>query len=754
MALISLAWLSLEGDIESWGTLAELLALALAPAVVVLLTRRWWAGVPVLLAGFIPAAAITMDVSLAGMRPGDRDFFGPAWDAVVAGLQDFYELQLPFDPVVHPESAGLVLIAIYGFVATCGLFLAAGRPLLAGVVLVVGVGWPVTPAAAAGAVGPIRVGALVLAALLALLFLTRADRRPLRGIAQAAVLGALLVLAAVGASTSGAVAKDAFLGWTKWDPYNAPTEPVGVRYVWNFNYRGITFPKEATVVLRIKAPERSLYWRATTLDEYTGVGWRESIDPGPPLTTQGFSEPPDDPLLPAAAREERNWTRQDVTVVALSDTHLIAAAYPMRWQAGGQGPIQYAAGGIALVPDGLKRDQTYTVWSYAPEVKPRELAGLEADYPEEVQRYLDVIPDIRFPAFGTPERESTVDRLFAERSDDLLLAAYEPVYRLARQLVGKTASPYVAAATLEAWLRADGGFRYEEQPEQPVDSTPPLVDFLLRTKEGYCQQYAGSMALMLRLLGIPSRVAAGFTSGDYDERRGEWVVTDRNAHTWVEVYFPGKGWLPFDPTPGRGQLGASYSTASNNFPTGLGSRNALGVGPDALSAILRQRLEGASSGTGGPGGPSPLGGPGATAADGEGGIGVAGLVFIVLAAALVVLLGVKALRRALRFRSHDPRRIASACRRDLTAFLADQGVSVSEAATLAELGEFVGREYRVNAVPFVRAVEAARFGPPAGAPGAARIARRELKTLLGSLRRQLGPSSRVLGALRLRSLTV
>jgi hypothetical protein len=217
------------------------------------------------------------------------------------------------------------------------------------------------------------------------------------------------------------------------------------------------------------------------------------------------------------------------------------------------------------------------------------------------------------------------------------------------------------------------------------------------------------------------------------------------------VYFPGKGWLPFDPTPGRGELGAAYSTASNQFPTGLGSRTALGVGPDALSAILRQRLAGVESG--GPSGPAAPGGTASSSGEGDG-IGVAGLVFIVLGSALALLLLAKAVRRALRFRSHDPRRIASACRRDLVAFLADQGIAVSDSATLEEVGGFVERELRVNARPFVRAAEAARFGPPAGAPDAARTARRELKTLLGALRRQLGTTNRMRGALRLRSLSV
>jgi transglutaminase-like putative cysteine protease len=748
-ALIAVAWLSLAESAGSWWRLIEVLAVAAVPALLTLFTRRWWVGLLALAVGFIPALGIAIGVPLTDMRPGDADFYGPAWSGFVDGLRDFYEVALPFDPVDHPEAYGVVLVAIYGFAALIGFLFAANQPLLAAVALLVGVGWPVTPAALAGGISPLRIGALLLGAILLVLFLTRTDRRPLRGIAQASVLGAVLVFAAVGASTSGAVAKDAFLSWTGWDPYDAPTEPVGVRYVWNSNYRGIRFPEDETVVLRIKAPERSLYWRATTLDEFTGVGWRESLEPGRPLATQEFDSALSDPLLPDAAREEANWVRQDVTVEALSDTHLIAAAQPVRWRPGENAPVQYARGGVVLVPEGLVIGETYTVWSYSPQVKPKELATLPAEYPRAIERYLEVVPDVRFPTFGVEGRAELVDELFAQRADDLLLAEYEPLYSEARRIVGGAASPYLAAVSLEAWLRSEGGFTYEELPEQPLDATPPLVDFVLRTREGYCQQYAGAMAVMLRLLGVPARVAAGFTSGEYDERRGEWVVSDHNAHTWVEVYFPGYGWLSFDPTPGRGELGADYSTASTTFPSGR-ARDALGVDPDALSDILRQRLEGFSAALGGSGG---LVGPQAGSDDG-GGLGIAALVFLVLGVALAVLLGGKAIRRALRFRSHDPRRLASACRRDLLAFLADQGVSVSDSVTLEELGAFVEREYRVNAMPFVRAARAARFGPPDAAPEQARIARRELRTLLRSLRAQLGTASRMRGALNLRSLTV
>src|SRR5205807_95039 len=127
---------------------------------------------------------------------------------------------------------------------------------------------------------------------------------------------------------------------------------------------------------------------------------------------------------------------------------------------------------------------------------------------------------------------------------------------------GGAPSPYAAAVALESWFRTRGGFTYANQP--PLSpSAPPLVYFVQRSKAGYCQYFAGAMALMLRYLGIPAREAVGFTSGRY--AHGEWTVTDHDAHAWVEVWFRGQGWLPFDPTPGRGRLSAPYSAGSAHF---------------------------------------------------------------------------------------------------------------------------------------------------------------------------------------------
>jgi transglutaminase-like putative cysteine protease len=172
------------------------------------------------------------------------------------------------------------------------------------------------------------------------------------------------------------------------------------------------------------------------------------------------------------------------------------------------------------------------------------------------------------PKFGTPDRDLLMTVFFNARFDaDPLMQQNRALYDAARQVVQGAPSPYAAAAVLERWFREPslGGFVYDEQPPVPAPNQPALVQFVTQTKRGYCQHFAGAMALMLRYLGIPARVAAGFTSGSYDADSHEWTVTDHEAHDWVEVYFPGWGWIPFDPTPGRGTLDARYSSTSPNF---------------------------------------------------------------------------------------------------------------------------------------------------------------------------------------------
>ena len=133
---------------------------------------------------------------------------------------------------------------------------------------------------------------------------------------------------------------------------------------------------------------------------------------------------------------------------------------------------------------------------------------------------------------------------------------------------------------------------------------------------------------------------------------------------------------------------------------------------------------------------------------------IVALAFLVLAAAIALVIGIKALRRALRFTGSDPRLLATACRRDLVGYLADQGFELSPSATLTEVGGVLDRYYAVDGRPFVEAATLARFGRPGDADEAAGRARRELRRIRRDLRHQLSVLSRFRGAVSLRSLTI
>ena len=132
-------------------------------------------------------------------------------------------------------------------------------------------------------------------------------------------------------------------------------------------------------------------------------------------------------------------------------------------------------------------------------------------------------------------------------------APYLALHGLAQSVVkaagAKTA--FQDAVALQDWLSAGGGFRYTLNAPTVI-SESGLANFLEHTKRGYCQQFSFAMAALARLLGIPARVAIGFTSGT-PVAGNEWVVTSHDAHAWPELYFQGFGWLRFEPTPrGRG----------------------------------------------------------------------------------------------------------------------------------------------------------------------------------------------------------
>ena len=705
VAAISFAWGSLEVDART-GAFAGIAALALLTAV----PARMAARIAVALGTLVGLTLLVAGTTAHEVRRvADR------------GLSDIYAVAPPLVPKDHRELHVLVLLTAAAFCLAAAAT-AGTRPFVAAAVTAAGLGWPATvlPARNTLAMGVLG----LLAALWPVLVSGARDRR---AIVPGATMLAGVVVAAVVLAGAGAKPSVAALDWQSWDFFGQARAERTVALIWSSDYGGIDRPSGTTTVLRVMAPRRALYWRATTLDLFAQDHWIEALYNTDASGAERLL--PADPLLPARAARRAGWVKQEVDVRALVDDHVIAAGQPMQIAAGPKHRLTYLSGGVMRSPGGLGEMRRYTVWSYVPRPTPAALVKSPPAYPRELYRYLDVGRAI-VPDFGYPKRDAIVASLFRDERYQPLWP-YQALWRDAHRLTARAGSPYEATVTIERWLRSDGGFGYDERPPAPV-GLPPLVDFLERSKLGYCQQFAGSMALMLRYLGIPARVAVGFTSGKWKD--GGWTVTDRDAHAWVEAWFAGYGWLAFDPTPGQGRLSATYTNASDSADAirALGTGRFLGSEPNKTAPAPRNL--------------PPLEQPSADAVWWPYLLPLAALAAVLLTLALV-----KSIRRYRRAATRDPRRRASAARADLADFVRDQGSGVPAHAPMTELAAEL-RRLGVASDGFAAAFSRARYGPAAGAAAAADDARRELERVLALLRDRLGPGRRVRGFLALRSL--
>lgn len=175
--------------------------------------------------------------------------------------------------------------------------------------------------------------------------------------------------------------------------------------------------------------------------------------------------------------------------------------------------------------DDVEPNTPYRVTGSASDASADDLSGAGTRYPGWVsQRYLS-LPDSITPR--------TVE--------------------LARTVTASSSDPYEQARAIESYLR--NTIVYDESVAAPPDGED-IVDYVLFERQrGYCEYYASAMAVMLRTLGVPARVVVGFFPGDYDDAQGGYVYLQRNAHAWVEVFFPGYGWIQFEPTSSQPLLG-------------------------------------------------------------------------------------------------------------------------------------------------------------------------------------------------------
>jgi transglutaminase-like putative cysteine protease len=705
---IVLAWALLERPV-SWGAFAALALLALTPTLAAEHGRR---------------TALAACVVVPGLAVGFETWPHRALESGWRALHDAPAVRAPFDPLAFPSLHGLVACTAFGLALAAALGVSARRPAIVVAAVAIGVGFPATLLDDEYA---FRLGVLALASVLwaSVVMRTRKLRRAVPGLGLAAV-----VVVAASAAASGGVAPGAtHVDWRGWDPFARGGGTGDFRFVWDANYGGIMFPSRPTVVFRVRAPKRAQYWRASTLDTFVGDRWIEDLYPVDLGTAHGSL--PADPLVPVRDSKPGAWLHQQVTIGGYQDDHVVAAGAPAQIDGRALGRVSFQSGGVMRTASPVPSGTTYSVWSYAPEPVPRALATSPPRYPKAASRYLE-LGRVRFPGFGVPGRDREIAGFF----DDvryLPLWAYRPLWRDATRLTENARSPYEATLTLERWFRADGNFTYDEQPPRS-SGQPPLVDFVERTRTGYCQHFAGAMTLMLRMLGIPARVGVGFTAGTW--KGGVWTVTDYQAHAWVEAWFAGYGWLTFDPTPGRGTLSAVYTLASDSADAVA----ALGTGRFLdFDQVFRDTAP-------------PRQSPVAVSAPEQRGVAwwVIAVPAVPLAAAGLVV-GAKLVRRTTRLRRRDPRRLASGVRAELIDALVDRGLGIDPHATLAALQRTAERALATPCGSLGSAIAEARYGPVERADPAARRARDELRRVLDFARSRERPGTRLRSALSLRS---
>jgi transglutaminase-like putative cysteine protease len=273
-----------------------------------------------------------------------------------------------------------------------------------------------------------------------------------------------------------------------------------------------------------RADVMSLKWRGVALDSFDGKVWStrgslaygvpRSFDGGLHLTRALAASNQDTGEVEVLTRRQPLRYRVLMEPVAISVFFVAPTAEVLfgnyRW-------VALDNNGTIYDNDRDRQITAYEVISNVAQPSPDQLRRASSQYPESVEK--------RF----------------------LQLPPLDPrVAPLARQVTASASTPYDKARALERYLGTQFGYTLQLPSPVPDD---PIAFFLFTRKQGHCEYFASAMAVMLRSIGIPARIVNGFRTGEYNDVTGSYIIRARDAHSWVEAYFPGAGWMSFDPTP-------------------------------------------------------------------------------------------------------------------------------------------------------------------------------------------------------------
>lgn len=388
----------------------------------------------------------------------------------------------------------------------------------------------------------------------------------------------------------------ALAGAGSWLDLRGSTVEPSAQFEWDQLYGPLSRTRTTQALLTVSADAPPLL-RVTSLDRFDGVGFVRSA--APPQTLS---------LDLAPARVRRGWLeRYQIGVGALSSSLLVGGeGVTAGVRFAGRGPQSLTAEGdgtIALA-SALTPGESYELYSYAPEPTAAQLRSAPASVPAAYLPYLRW----ELPAHARDLSAATDARLARDRPPSpaqtlvepepgaasaspagraqiarILSSPYAPVFRLARRLAARQPTAYDVVESVERYLRSR--YSYDEHPPRRA---LPLLGFLFTDRRGYCQQFSGAMALMLRMDGIPARIGVGFEPSRLESGRSRWAVVASDAHAWVEVPFVGYGWVSFDPTPPRpSQAGPATAPASRAEIQGGASAEAQGRPAQLVPAAAR-----------------------------------------------------------------------------------------------------------------------------------------------------------------------
>lgn len=427
-------------------------------------------------------------------------------------------------PAVADSSIVFVLcLGVGGLAILCDILAITFRvPALAGIPLVVLLA---IPAFTAREISDPFVFALAAAAYLLLLIAGRPRRQPAlaAAIGGAAIVGALVAPAVLPAINFSSDLPIAGLS-------------TGVNPVLGLG-DDLRRASERSVLDYTTESGDAHYLRLVSLENFTGEVWEPTdTELDTANTVEKFAP------APGLSAEVATTAEQTTIDVGNLSSKWLPAPYPASSIDGLENDWFWEPDGFSISSfDDTARGQDYVVESLLLQPTPRQLLDAGTAVPADFERYLELPEDL----------------------PTAISAAADSV-------AASAGTNYEKALALQEYFRSDA-FRYSEDApvEGDYDGTGmEIIAQFLEARAGYCIHFASAMAVMARSLDIPSRVIVGFLPGDEETRDGvtSFNVTTHDLHSWPELYFEGIGWVQFEPTPGRGELGAYADVGALGVP--------------------------------------------------------------------------------------------------------------------------------------------------------------------------------------------